>query len=101
VTGRITEDPADTCSEAALLRGPEGSVGFRRDAATYRLPGLSLHVATIDLGCRNLRPPAIRACAAPRGRVYRFSAGAVGCRGAPGRGEEKAAIEFLKGLSAR
>ena len=47
---------------------------------TIRRPGFDLHVATLDMGCRNLAGSPVFACTAYKEKLYAFTADPGGCR---------------------
>ena len=99
VSVRVTIEPGETsaCSGESMMQATD----FLRDRKYQSIsnPGFDIHVVSAWTECRNARPPSVYACAAYKGRVYRFDSPVVGCRGGPGFGD--GALEFLEGLSAR
>lgn len=98
VTGRLDPGPADLCRPR--VEGRDGS-GRRIKATTLALSDLQVHVTWTDIGCRNGRPPVIRACTVRAGRVHRFETGPGGCRGGLEVGLEGAVLRLLQSLRAR
>ena len=94
---RIAPGEASACSDDLMMKATD----FLRDRKyqTISKPGFDIHVVSAWTGCRNARPPSVHACAAYKGRVYRFDSPVIGCRGGPGFGD--GAVDFLNGLSAR
>lgn len=89
------------CSAASAIAASEIAApeAWSRQVETIRPPGLAVHMATVDLGCRNLAGSPVFACTADRGVVYRISQLDEGCR--TPRSNVDAVRELLAGLSAR
>lgn len=103
VTAWLDPGPADLCrtdAGPASVEGRDGS-GRRIKATTLALTDLQVHVTWTDIGCRNGRPPVIRACTVRAGRVHRFETGPGHCRGGLEVGLEGAVLRLLQGLKAR
>ena len=74
-----------TCSREAML---ETARIFHPNAWEYRVatiarPGFDLHVATLDMGCRNWTGSPVFACTALEERGYFMTANPGGCRNTP------------------
>lgn len=93
----IKDAPASECSIAKL---DSGTMAERRDHTfrTLKRDGFEIHMVSWYQGCRNARPPSVAACTAYRGRVYRFHASTIGCKGGPGFGSRPDG--FLGSLAA-
>jgi hypothetical protein len=70
------------------LKMSERARPFHSDAwefheTTMERRGLQLHVATLDMGCRNWTGSPVFACTAHGGNIYTFTADAGGCRETP------------------
>jgi hypothetical protein len=82
----FAEGPASDCTMAKLEADTRVQRGDHSDLQlrTLKRDGFEIHIARWYWGCRNARPPSVKACTAYRGRVYRFLAMSVGCKGGPG-----------------
>jgi hypothetical protein len=80
----IHDAPASDCSMAKLMAEAGDRRGSDQMGRTLSRDGFEIHVVRWYLGCRNARPPSVLACTALRGRVYRFRAMSIGCKGGPG-----------------
>jgi hypothetical protein len=81
----VTDDGSRPCSPEAVT---DLSRVFYPDAWTYHVrtmsrPGFDLHVATLDMGCRNLTGSPVFACTAYKGKDYFLTAAPGGCRETP------------------
>lgn len=88
------------CSPGAVI---DRSLPFFPDAWTRRATvasaiGLTVHVATLDQGCRNWAGSPVFACTRHYGNVYWFDAPGDGCHTSPRQTE--ALLRLLNGLSA-
>lgn len=103
VAARWVPGAADACEvEAALAGGGKDAPNARRSKVeTLLVPGLTILVTWTDIGCRNLRPPVIRACTARAGRLYRLETGPGHCQGGPEPGLSDAVLRLLRGLATR
>jgi hypothetical protein len=86
MSASIDEAPAGDCSMAKLAAEASDRRGDHSDQRirTISREGFEIYVVSWYWGCRNARPPSILACTAYRGRVYRFRALSIGCKGGPG-----------------
>jgi hypothetical protein len=86
MTVTIHDGPASDCTIAKLEADARTRRGDHSDlkARTITRDGFDIHVVRWYWGCRNARPPSVMACTAFRGRVYRFLALSIGCKGGPG-----------------
>jgi hypothetical protein len=73
------------CSPAAMSARARlfHSHAWEFHEATIERHGLQLHVATLDMGCRNWTGSPVFACTAHAGNIYTFTADAGGCRETP------------------
>ncbi|MDZ4868079.1 MAG: hypothetical protein SGI91_12220 [Alphaproteobacteria bacterium] len=92
----IKDGPVSACSVAKLDEATNKE-GRDRKFRTLVRDGFEIHMVSWYQGCRNARPPSVMACTVFRGRVYRFGAGSIGCRGGPGFGSR--ADGFLGSLA--
>jgi hypothetical protein len=97
MTVTMSFEPASTCRPETLPHSAPSHHGRARKSTLSR-PGLDIHVVQIDFGCRNRRPLSVFACAAYKGRVYRFAAPIGGCKGGSGENPMMAFLEGLRGL---
>lgn len=93
----ITAAVDDVCRAGDFPERRSGYYG-RTHFNTLKRPGFDVHVALYDIGCRNWRPPTVKACATYKDKTYRFSAPVTGCRGGPPSGD--GFVGFLNTLSA-
>lgn len=100
ITIEMTEG-STACTPAAVDR--IGMISYpdawERKVATLRRPGFDLHIATLDMGCRNWTGSPVFACAAFRDKSYFIIANPGGCRGTPPN-YDGPVIELLNGLAA-
>ena len=60
-------------------------------------PGFDLHVATVELGCRNWTGSPVFACLAHQGKAYTITANPGGCQHTPPR-YDGIVLDMLMGL---
>jgi hypothetical protein len=84
VIASIDDAPASDCSMAKLMAEAGDRRGADQMGRTLSRDGFEIYIVRWYSGCRNARPPSVLACTAFRGRVYRFRALSIGCKGGPG-----------------
>jgi hypothetical protein len=80
--------------ERASLFHPDA---WAHEARTIARPGFDLHVATVEMGCRNWTGSPIFACTALHGKTYTITADPGGCRETPPRYDD-VVFDMLWGL---
>lgn len=89
------------CSAETLLPAGSAERRPRVPVRSVERDGIVMHVAFLSMGCRNARPPELRACARHGASSYRLTAFHHGCRGGPSFAFEAQAETLLDGVSAR
>lgn len=82
LTVRFAPGAPSACTAETMTHETEGLAD--RSFKTIAKPGADIYVVTAWFGCRNARPPTVHACAAYKGRIYRFDALVLSCEGGPG-----------------
>lgn len=87
------------CTPAAMLERARlfHDSAWEHKADTIARPGFDLHVATVELGCRNWTGSPVFACLAYQGQAYTITADPGGCQKTPPRYDE-IVFDMLDGL---
>ncbi|MGE3304783.1 MAG: hypothetical protein AB7I52_02335 [Rhizobiaceae bacterium] len=98
VTIAIAPDTG-ACTPAAMLARASlfHDHAWEHDVDTIARPGFDLHVATVELGCRNWTGSPVFACLAHQGQAYTITANPGGCQHTPPR-YDSIVLDMLMGL---
>ena len=101
ITVKVEEGEAAACSQQAMsdLSAILSRPSWQAETFTVARDGFDLHVATVQLGCRNWTGSPVYACTFYRNRVYTFIADPGGCDTPPLYDEP--VLEALGGLVRR
>ena len=96
----VSDEGSRPCSPEAVtdLAKVLYADAWMHHARTISRPGFDLHVATLDMGCRNLTGSPVFACTAYRGKDYFLTAVPGGCRETP-PDYDGPVFDLLMGLS--
>lgn len=97
---RVLAADQSVCTPGAVIDRslPLFPDAWTRRATTASAIGLTVHVATLDQGCRNWAGSPVFACTEHNGSIYWFEAPGEGCR--TSHRETEALLDLLNGLSA-